>query len=163
MGIDKYKNSCEWCVNDPGISIIVPDRKVHGANMGPIWGRQHQVGTMLAPGTLLSVVWSWYHNAIIKTSKMSLIWINVNLFGRRFVLRFSYWLPHSYVTWDDPDSKVHGANMGSNWVLSALDGPYVGPMNLAIRGRKRRFKLFKYIDIYLYFTPTVHIEFLHIF
>ena len=32
-----------------------------------------------------------------------------------------------------PDSKVHGANMGPIWVLSAPDGPHVGPMNLAIR------------------------------
>ena len=32
-----------------------------------------------------------------------------------------------------PDSKVHGANMGPTWVLSAPDGPYVGPMYLAIR------------------------------
>ena len=32
-----------------------------------------------------------------------------------------------------PDSKVHGANMGSTWVLWAPDGPHVGPMNLAIR------------------------------
>ena len=32
------------------------------------------------------------------------------------------------------DSKVHGANMGPTWVLSAPDGPHVGPMNLAIRG-----------------------------
>ena len=30
-----------------------------------------------------------------------------------------------------PDSKVHGANMGPTWVLSAPDGPCVGPMNLA--------------------------------
>ena len=30
-------------------------------------------------------------------------------------------------------SKVHGANMGPTWVLSAPDGPQVGPMNLAIR------------------------------
>ena len=30
------------------------------------------------------------------------------------------------------DSKVHGANMGPTWVLSAPDGPHVGPMNLAI-------------------------------
>ena len=36
-----------------------------------------------------------------------------------------------YVT--SPDSKVHGANMGPTWVLSAPDGPHVGPMNLAIR------------------------------
>ena len=34
----------------------------------------------------------------------------------------------------DPDNKVHGVNMGPTWVLSALDGPHVGPMNLAIRG-----------------------------
>ena len=31
-----------------------------------------------------------------------------------------------------PDSKVHGANMGPTWVLSAPDGPQVGPINLAI-------------------------------
>ena len=32
-----------------------------------------------------------------------------------------------------PDSKVHRANMGPTWVLSAPDGPRVGPMNFAIR------------------------------
>ena len=32
-----------------------------------------------------------------------------------------------------PDSKVHGTNVGAPWVLSAPDGPHVGPMNLAIR------------------------------
>ena len=31
-----------------------------------------------------------------------------------------------------PDNKVHGANMGITWVLSAPDGPHVGPMNLAL-------------------------------
>ena len=31
-----------------------------------------------------------------------------------------------------PDSKVHGANKGPTWVLSAPDGPHVGPINLAI-------------------------------
>ena len=31
-----------------------------------------------------------------------------------------------------PDSKVHGANMGPTWVLSAPDGPHVGPMNISI-------------------------------
>ena len=34
----------------------------------------------------------------------------------------------------DPDNKVPGANMGPTWVLSAPDGPPVGPRNLAIRG-----------------------------
>ena len=32
-----------------------------------------------------------------------------------------------------PDSKVHVANMGPTWVLSAPYGPHVGPMKLAIR------------------------------
>ena len=31
-----------------------------------------------------------------------------------------------------PDSKVHGANMGPTWVLSAPGGLHVGLMNLAI-------------------------------
>ena len=38
-----------------------------------------------------------------------------------------HWLQHN------PDSKVHGANMGPTWVLVAPDGPHVGPMKLAIR------------------------------
>ena len=33
----------------------------------------------------------------------------------------------------NPDIKVHGATTGYTWVLSAPDGPHVGPMNLAIR------------------------------
>ena len=32
-----------------------------------------------------------------------------------------------------PDSKIHGANMGPTWVLSAPVGPHVGTINLAIR------------------------------
>ena len=31
-----------------------------------------------------------------------------------------------------PDSKGHGTNMGPTWVLSAPDGPHVGPMKPAI-------------------------------
>ena len=33
----------------------------------------------------------------------------------------------------NPDSKVHGDNMGPTWVLSPPDGPHVGSLNLAIR------------------------------
>ena len=46
-----------------------------------------------------------------------------------------------------PDSKVHGANMGPTWVLSAPVGPHVGPMNLAIRVRRTPWSLgASYID-----------------
>ena len=33
---------------------------------------------------------------------------------------------------DVPDSKVHGANICPTWVMSAPDGPHVGPMTPAI-------------------------------
>ena len=32
-----------------------------------------------------------------------------------------------------PDSKIHGANTGPTWALSAPGGPRVVPTNLAIR------------------------------
>ena len=34
----------------------------------------------------------------------------------------------------DPDSKVHGANMGPIWGRQAPGGPHVGPMNFVIWG-----------------------------
>ena len=59
------------------------------------------------------------------------------------VLKCIFTLPHlgQYILWwcpeishnTNPDIKVHGANMGPTWVLSAPDGPHVSPMNLAIR------------------------------
>ena len=42
-------------------------------------------------------------------------------------------LSHSTHFQTTPDSKVHGANMGPTWVLSAPDGPHVGPMDLAVK------------------------------
>ena len=49
------------------------------------------------------------------------------------------WAPVSlHTNTEPPDSKVHGTNMGPTWVLSAPDGPHVGPMNLAIRGPCQR-------------------------
>ena len=51
-----------------------------------------------------------------------------------YVQRIQWWLMECHHKGPViPDSKVHGANMGPTWVLSAPDGPHVGPMNLAIR------------------------------
>ena len=49
------------------------------------------------------------------------------------LLLFYYWffLKILLARYGIPDSKVHGANMGPNWVLSATD-----PRNLAIRDNK---------------------------
>ena len=48
-----------WC-HDIGLHYDIPDSKVHGANMGPIWGRQDPGGPhVLAPWTLLSgMIWN---------------------------------------------------------------------------------------------------------
>ena len=34
--------------------------------------------------------------------------------------------------WTTPEGKIHEANMEPTWVLSAPDGPHVGPMNIVI-------------------------------
>ena len=34
------------------MEVIIPDRKVHGANMGPIWGRQDPGGPHVGPMNL---------------------------------------------------------------------------------------------------------------
>ena len=47
-----YKTKQEiWLIVDQPYHI--PDSKVHGANVGPIWGRQDPGGPMLAAWTLL--------------------------------------------------------------------------------------------------------------
>ena len=43
------------------------------------------------------------------------------------------WKHQLVIFTNTPDSKVHRANMGPTRVLSAPDGPHVGPMNFAIR------------------------------
>ena len=53
------------------------------------------------------------------------------------------------VCYVDPDSKVHGANMGPIWVRQDPDGPHVGPMNFAIWGRFFVIEVeFQHIEIY---------------
>ena len=56
---------------------VLPDSKVHGANMGPIWCRQDP-GPMLAPWTLLSGLLSNYSN--IGGFIMTYSCVNSNIF-----------------------------------------------------------------------------------
>ena len=63
-------------------------------------------------------------NQIIETLAYEFI---AHVFSEVFMLIITY--PLMYI----PDSRVHGANMGPTWVLSAPDGPHVGLINLAIR------------------------------
>ena len=63
--------------------------------------------------------WLYKNNVACKVQKLSLFLSSD---------RESLPMPHP-----SPDNKVWGANIGPTWVLSAPDGPHIGPMNLAIR------------------------------
>ena len=53
-----------------------------------------------------------------------------------------------------PDRKVHGANMGPTWVLSAPDGPHTGPRNLAIRVNTEPWNMFEYFQYHWFHRNT---------
>ena len=83
---------------------------------------------------LISVI--WYHVWILTPSSFSYSSSGLSMAVFGFCVFFycgissERWLMSVKV----PDSKIHGVNMGLDWVLSAPDGPHVGTMNLAIRG-----------------------------
>ena len=63
------------------------------------------------------------------TQKHTVVWELIRNSNKENIKFPYYW----FLVVEIPDSKVHGANMGPTWVLSAPDGPHVGSMKLAIR------------------------------
>ena len=43
-----------------------PDSKVHGANMGPVWGRQDSGGPRV--GSMNLAIWDYYQKAVYVSS-----------------------------------------------------------------------------------------------
>ena len=71
----------------------------------------------------------WRRYMLYKSFHSSFLqWGRYAWYKLRSVQDTGTWFPKA-----NPDNKVHGTNMGRTWVLSAPDGPHVGPMNLAIR------------------------------
>ena len=73
---------------------------------------------------------------LVARQRQTITWTNADLLSKVFCgkhLRAVSQVALMNLTHNSPDSKVHGANMGPTWVLSAPDGPHVFPMNLAIR------------------------------
>ena len=120
------------------------------------WSNTHMVPAYIIL-TRGSVMWTCHSIIFRNTQYLARVWVlrcplidirativktipsleSLILVRRLLITRLSYilmWVPIHI-----PDSKVHGANMGPTWVLSAQDGPHVGPMNLAIRDGKRDF------------------------
>ena len=65
---------------------------------------------------------SWMQNRDVLLTKF-------DYFTWRLSMHSHIWARFLYL---NPDSKIHVANMGASWVLSAPGGPHVGPMNLAV-------------------------------
>ena len=62
-----------------------------------------------------------------------------------------------------PDSKIHLANMEPTWVLAAPGGPYVGPIDLAIRDCSQTSKQLPdtkemFIDITMYYWGIIEFQ-----
>ena len=80
--LEYYFTGTQWQRSNPGswFNIKIPDSKVHGANMGPIWGRQDPGGPHVGPMSFAIwdvILWpSYLHNGIFYTVKTTyLYWI----------------------------------------------------------------------------------------
>ena len=75
---------------------------------------------------------------IVQNIKDIILYLHFPSYLNTYIAQVVEILPHGWCGPVHPslqsilDSKAHGANMGPTWVLSAPDGPHVGPMNLAI-------------------------------
>ena len=54
------------------VSWRSPDSKVHGANIGPIWGRQDPGGPHV--GLMNLAIWVWYISLMIMATEGSALW-----------------------------------------------------------------------------------------
>ena len=100
----------------------IPDSKVHGAYMGPTWGRQDPGGPHVGPMNLAS--------RDQQVADLQVSWCHALMIG------YGYGIPNNGHQVLYPDNKVHGANMGPTWDRQDPGGPHVGPMNLASRDQQ---------------------------
>ena len=78
-------------------------------------------------------LWNLYSGAkLVRNAELFTVILLLLWWYFSFMCYFIFWNISTEVE-RFPDSKVHGANMGPTWVLSAPGGPHVGPTNLAIR------------------------------
>ena len=72
------------------------------------------------------------NNWVYSLFSVAVVWTCLQIVIPKDILVSGKALPMAIPGKHVPDSKVHGANMGPTWVLSAPRGPHFGPMSLAI-------------------------------
>ena len=111
---------------------------ISGQHIGKLASYEVAEGNSLDEALLVYLILIWFSH-IQPNGKLRMRWTifhvdwNCNAFlSLQPATKYRcLWLARMVIV--SPDSKVHGANMGPTWVLSAPDGPHVGPMNIAIR------------------------------
>ena len=82
--------------------------------------------------SIIQEIQNWRRNLSISGNKSRISRPNWPLWFFAYEFHVCYWLLDCKSSMINPDSKVHGANMGPIWVRKDLGGPHVGPMNVAM-------------------------------
>ena len=154
-GTARYTNYVQYHRNEMPIACVLDshhDSKIHGANTGPIWGRQDRTGGPQYGHTI-----SWNGQLVLhhdlRVNSQCIIHLQLQLlpqvrpgdngdkpvFGGtdRYTNYVQYQrneMPIACVLESHHDSKVHGANMGHIWGRQdRTGGPHFGPINFVIR------------------------------
>ena len=146
MGLELILHALQWCHMSIMTSQVTENIIVCPIVYSGWQQRKHQSSTLLVllrrlPGSPVDSPHKW---PITRTTFAYQDVVNDMIILKAFLWRKNIWPTFTKtikiylknknsVTYAFPDSKVHGANMGPTWVLSAPDGPHVGPMDLAIR------------------------------
>ena len=100
-------------------------------------------------GNFTSLYRGQFTNDVVIFPNSILFQVTLGPFIRLVGHLYGYWLGHwrhnyclppalpDIILSNNPDSKVHGANMGPTWRQQDPSGPHVGSMNFAIRERSR--------------------------
>ena len=81
----------------------------------------------------ITVLWTQIFKCNITNNKVVIMATLLSLTSLQVVIMTIHGAPNKGNVGIMTTLGFHGANMGPTWVLSAPDGPHVGPMNLAIR------------------------------
>ena len=137
LGAVSLWRCCITCIDVPGDGLYIEMGHVYLNNGDPIPGKTYLY--------IENKPWCWEdsspckHGLLHPWSNSSVPNLSSDLIAffllpvDDLILWRSWWVNFRGMFQKFPDSKIHGANIGPTWVLSAPDGPHAGPLNLAIR------------------------------
>ena len=105
-----------------------PDSKVHGANMGPIWGRQDPGGPHVGPMNL--VIWVDQYHACWRhiTRQIARPWFNIKMHcGDKMTVRSSYL--HNRISYTGKMTSLYWKSLQDSWWLCMISTFFYTPLS----------------------------------